>query len=240
MKEKVVRKNPAWTEEEMVLALDVYFKLDNDEFHKRSRRILDLSVMLNHLDIHGRAMLSPNFRNPAGVTMILQNIASYDPERPQKGLANGSKMAKKMFEQYQNNQEKLHRLAWDVKDSIRDPMIRYGLHRYGDDYGGELSNFVHQEYERLSNMLQVKKEIADSRNEVVCEVCALDFNRKYGKHSGAAMSCHHDESILRLDAVDQTAIEDWSIVCQNCHSVMHQHPIVLTTHELKTWMDTLH
>ena len=82
MKEKVVRKNPAWTEEEMVLALDVYFKLDNDEFHKRSRRILDLSVMLNHLDIHGRAMLSPNFRNPAGVTMILQNIASYDPERP--------------------------------------------------------------------------------------------------------------------------------------------------------------
>ena len=226
-------KNPAWTEEEMILALDVYFKLSPNQLHKQTRRVLDLSVLLNHLDVHGVASTSKNFRNPTGVAMILQNIAGIDPSVNRKGLSNASKLARTMFQKYHMQQETLHKIAWEIKDSIRDPMIRYGLYRYGEDHGGELSNFVHQEYERLSNMLEVKKEIAESRNEVLCEICALDFCRTYGDRAEAAMSCHHDQEILRLDQVSETSVADWSLVCHNCHSVMHEYPIWLTVQQMK-------
>lgn len=232
MKKQGITKLPKWTEEEMILALDVYFKLEPHQLNKRNRRVLDLSILLNHLDIHQNVSEMENFRNPTGVSMILQNIASIDPMASNRGLPNASKLIKRMFEQYTMQRDRLHQLAYDIKDSISDPMIRYGLYRYGDEEGGELCNFAHQEFERLSNVNEFKKELIGNEEAALCEVCKLDLYNVYGERAHAAISCHYDETLLRLDQVESTNTSDWALVCQNCHTIMHQHPIWLTTKEM--------
>lgn len=80
---------PNWSRDEVVLALDLYFRVRNHDAHQAE--VAELSRILN-LMAPETSVQFPRYRNPAGVNMKLGNLARFDPDNTDKGLSAGSVM----------------------------------------------------------------------------------------------------------------------------------------------------
>ena len=70
-------KNPAWTRDELILALDLYVGFKGNPPGKTSSEIGELSALLNRLS--GAAGGAADYRNNNGVYMKLMNFRRFDP-----------------------------------------------------------------------------------------------------------------------------------------------------------------
>ncbi len=90
-------KSPNWTREELVLAFNLYLKLDFGKMHKGNPEVIQLATIL------GR-------RTPDSVAMRLTNFASVDPyhqQRGVKGMSGGYNQVKPIWDEFINNKEDL-------------------------------------------------------------------------------------------------------------------------------------
>jgi 5-methylcytosine-specific restriction protein A len=71
-------RNPSWTRDELILALDLYVRFKGNPPGKGSAEIIGLSAILNRLSGSTAAGRS-DFRNPNGVYMKLMNFRRFDP-----------------------------------------------------------------------------------------------------------------------------------------------------------------
>jgi len=86
-----------WTREELVLAFNLYLKLDFGKMHKGNEDVKKLSAIM------GR-------RTPDSVAMRLTNFASVDPYHQQrgiKGMSGGYNQVKPIWDEFVNNREEL-------------------------------------------------------------------------------------------------------------------------------------
>jgi len=67
--EKKPTKNPPWSRDELILALELYFRVEPTHTSEKNPEIVELSRILNSLPIHIGTDKNPNFRNPNGVYM---------------------------------------------------------------------------------------------------------------------------------------------------------------------------
>ena len=67
-------RNPRWTPEEIILALDLY--LTHDQLDDRDAEVVELSATLNALDIHPERPDAERWRNPNGVALKLANFSA--------------------------------------------------------------------------------------------------------------------------------------------------------------------
>ena len=83
-------KNPPWHKDELILALELYFWEPAARGSKSHPDVIELSELLNRLNIHPSIPPGTKFRNANGVGMKLSNFLRFDPEYPGKGLERGS------------------------------------------------------------------------------------------------------------------------------------------------------
>ena len=115
------RRNPNWTRDELILALDLYLREGYlDDTHPS---VIELSEVLNTLPIHDRAEHEGTFRNPNGVTMKLGNLARFDPAYPGKGLDAGSKLDQEVWDDFHDRPDELHRLASLLRAGVALPAL---------------------------------------------------------------------------------------------------------------------
>jgi putative restriction endonuclease len=84
-----------WTEDELILAMNLYCKLSFGKLHQNRPEIIELAGLIG--------------RTPGSVAYKLVNLASLDPSlqaRGIKGAANASKLDKKVWDDFYNN--------WDI------------------------------------------------------------------------------------------------------------------------------
>ena len=81
-------KNPAWTHDELILALDSYFRVGRKQVDPEHSEVIALRPLLTQLPIHGASSTAVDFRNPTGVSTKLGNFLAHDP--PYTGLVNGT------------------------------------------------------------------------------------------------------------------------------------------------------
>jgi len=55
-----------------------------------------------------------------------------------------------------------------------------------------------------------------------CMVCGFDFERKYGELGDGFIEVHHLKPLSKRRNVAPTRIEDVSVVCSNCHRMIHK------------------
>jgi hypothetical protein len=94
-------KNPRWSEEELILALDHYVRVKGQFGHEHTEDIIELSKHLNRLKIHPKATRQSNFRSPIGVWGKLGNFAYLDPNAqryPNSTIGNG--LTKAVWDRY--------------------------------------------------------------------------------------------------------------------------------------------
>ncbi len=108
------RRNPPWAEEELVLALDLYLRsglLDDTD-----PAVIELSHILNALEIQTERPDADRFRNPNGVALKLANFAARDPNYPGRGMTRGGKRDIEVWERYALDEDILAATASAIRE----------------------------------------------------------------------------------------------------------------------------
>jgi len=229
-------RNPPWTREETMLALDVYFRIGQWRFSERDSEIDTLSGLLRVLSVHPDPPDPERYRNRSSVIKKLWNLAVHDDSYHGVGLQAGSRMDKLVWDEFVSDRERLHAWAQNVRESLSLPTSQ-ALIREPEAEGypeGRISYALHRVRERNRAAVRDKKRRALEREGVLrCEVCGFSFAEKYGDLGEGVIDCHHVVPVRDLDPGAQTGLEDLALVCCNCHRMLHLGKQVLSVDELR-------
>lgn len=109
------RRNPTWTRDELILALDLYFRLGPSRLSASHPEIVALSEALNALPIHADRPDVARFRNPNGVYMKLCNFLRLDPTYVGVGLQRGSRADEEVWKEFAGDQQRLRAAAESIR-----------------------------------------------------------------------------------------------------------------------------
>jgi 5-methylcytosine-specific restriction protein A len=110
-----VSRNPNWTRDELILALDIFFRVKVPHFSENHPEVIALSNLLNALPIHQGEPANEKFRNSAGVYMKLCNFLRLDPTYDGTGLDAGSKLDEEIWNEFATDQQLLKTTAEAIR-----------------------------------------------------------------------------------------------------------------------------
>jgi 5-methylcytosine-specific restriction protein A len=217
-------KNPYWTKDELIIALDVYERLNFWKHQpENTPEIKELSNTLNQLPVHSQDLREQNFRNPNSVYMKLCNFLRLDERYQGKGLDAGSKLDGIVWDEFVNDKDRLRKTAEVIRNGIaiiRDAPLES---LEGEEFPeGRVLTRLHRMRERNPSLIKKKKdqELA-KHSKLVCEVCGFDFKDFYGDIGEGFIECHHIIPLSELKET-KTKISDLVLVCANCHRILHR------------------
>src|SRR5262249_6531254 len=173
-------RNPAWSRDELIVALDQYVRLDFamnlSKLSKLSPDIVQTSVALNELPIHLLRPDAERFRNPNGVYMKLCNFLRFDSEYAGVGLTSGGKLEAQIWKEFASDPQRLHSVAQAIlatrKVSETSLATTYDAGEEAEVIEGTILLRQHQARERDRSLVRRKKEIAlREAGSLPCEVC---------------------------------------------------------------------
>lgn len=224
-------RNPPWHRDEIILALDLYSRLEPGQIHARNPEIQELSRLLNRLPIFNERPDEVKFRNPNGVGLKLSNFLALDSTYHGKGMQSFSQLDKKVFIEFEFDTKKLHQLAKHIKTIAADPELPNQLYLIPEEEDGEINEVqegaviykLHKFRERdLNIVVQKKCNVFAQANKLLCEACEFDFNAKYGELGFNYIECHHRTPLADFTSTSKTTINDLALVCSNCHRMLHR------------------
>jgi predicted HNH restriction endonuclease len=147
-------RNPPWEADELVLALDVYFRVPDARRSKTHPEIAELSKTLRALPLPLDRPEPAKFRDVNGTFLKLQNFKALDPEYTASGRvgmrrgATGREQA--LWDRFVANQDELRELAARIREGSASATL---LSAPEDDEAGVLegtrSRFTHSRVARL-------------------------------------------------------------------------------------------
>lgn len=226
-------RNPVWQRDELILALDLYFKIDYNKLNGKHPEVVKLSQLLKRLPLFPENQRTETFRNAEGVYMKLGNFLSIDPNDVRKGLPSYSKLDKIIFYEFRSKQEELFHIAQTIKESVTDNSLYNLLEVANGDYDfeeyyakeGKVVFRLHKLRERNVTLIKKKKkQVLEQTGKLACEACGFDFEATYGNLGEGFVECHHTKPISLMKLEDVTKLEDLVLVCSNCHRMLHRSP----------------
>lgn len=224
------QRNPKWTRDELILALDLYLRHRPHLAEKDSSQIQELSNILNRigtaLGVHGDL----SFRNNNGVYMKLMNFRRLDPDYTSDGkvgLTRGGKDEEEVWQEFAQNPGHCHQVALAIRAAIEQaavlpvPVADEHTDDYVEAQEGRLLTALHRHRERSRKIVDRKKAaVLKQRGRLACDVCGFDFERTYGARGAGFIECHHTRPVSE-SAATMTRLTDLALVCANCHRMIH-------------------
>lgn len=222
-------RNPKWHRDEVILALDLYFKLESGKIHSGNPLVVELSKILNQLPVYDIKPDELKFRNPNGVSLKLSNFLAIDENHIGKGMTSYSKLDAEIFNEFKERKEHLSLIANAIKATINDPELKLAFSHIENDTEdenvseGQVLYKLHKHRERNKKIVSKKKADSLKRfGKLECEICNFDFHAKYGGLGYGFIECHHKTPLYMLESVIYTKLEDLALVCSNCHRMLHR------------------
>jgi 5-methylcytosine-specific restriction enzyme A len=229
-------RNPPWSRDELILALDLYFREPAAQSNGNHPACLELSDLLNKLPLHPATMHSAGFRNSSGVGMKLGNFRACDPSYTGKGLESGSKLDKVIWDEFSRDIDKLKQTANAIRENYADLLNPGDEEVLVDEEGaeGRVLLRIHQRRERNRALVEKKKrKVLKETGKLACEVCDFDFAMAYGDLGKGFAECHHDRPVSEMSPGEKTKTSELRIVCANCHRMIHRARPWITALELR-------
>ena len=221
-----------------MIALDFYLRHTPGIPDQKSDEIGELSTVLNQLKKKLGGNVSSTYRNPNSVYMKLMNFRYFDPSHPAKGLERVGRGDEAVWKRYSSNRRELRRVAKAIREvaGSTDSMPPV-VHAWPDAEEGEEGQALtrlHHGRERNARLVRRKKERAlRDLGELRCEVCGFDFTVAYGDRGEGFIECHHNRPLSELKSRQTTKLADLSLVCSNCHRMIHRKRPWLSVEELR-------
>lgn len=236
----MTKRSPRWTRDELILALDLYFRVSPTKISSDSKEIVALSEVLNSLPIHPQAEHREKFRNANGVYMKLCNFLRFDPNYTGKGLERGGKLEQEIWNEYANNTSELKAIAAAIREGVSDPASSSKPPDEDEEFPeGRILTQLHKTRERNPSIVRRKKQkVLGETGGLACEVCGFDFKKFYGELGDGFAECHHIKPLSDLPAAKSTRLSDLAIVCANCHRILHRSRPWKTVEELRSAIQT--
>jgi len=220
-------RNPDWSWDEHVLALELYIRSGRRSPRAHSKEVIELSSVLRALaklrGVAGNAKL----RSPDGVHMKLENLSRFDPEQQasgRKGLPKGGGGEEAVWARFGHDLKELVAEADGIRAALADPaLLRDDLSQEYEGEEGRLVMRLHRSRERDPQLSKRKKSQALARyGSLKCEVCEFDFAARYGELGAGFIEAHHRRPIASLTEKTTTTLSDLALVCANCHRMLHK------------------
>lgn len=234
-KSRLKRNN--WSRDELILALDLYFNCYPNIPSSDNHKIIELCEILDQMNsqIQGSKI---NRRTPASIVMKLSNFLRFDSRYIGKGLTKGSKLENLVWEDFSAKQLELNNIASQIKDLIKNSKVFIPTFINEEDdeefEEGRILTKLHKYRERNQKLIKKKKDkILKETGKLVCEVCNFDFEEKYGELGKDYIECHHNKPIFSFKENETTKLSDLSILCSNCHRMVHRIRPWKSTEEMK-------
>ncbi len=238
-------RNPSWHRDEIILALDLYFSKGRGTIDKSNPKIVELSTILNMLPIFSNRPDSEKFRNPNGVALKLSNFLSVDPDYKGKGMVRASKLDGIVFKEFQNDKERLRRIASEIRIAAKDRELRLDIYKIEEDEQtltdsvteGQVLYKLHKVRERSPEIVdRKKKQVLKKTGKLDCEVCSFNFEKFYGEYGRGYIECHHRTPLFLFSATTRTKLDDLALVCSNCHRILHRRMENTSIDQLRSWV----
>ncbi|MGG0519652.1 HNH endonuclease [Priestia aryabhattai] len=101
-------------------------------------------------------------------------------------------------------------------------------------YEGDRKFSQHMEIERDHSLIkEAKRRFQRRYGRLFCEVCGFDFVKMYGSLGEGFIEGHHKIPLSHLKVKTESKVEDITLLCSNCHSMIHRKKDCLTVEELK-------
>jgi 5-methylcytosine-specific restriction enzyme A len=225
-------RNPPWTRDELILVLDLFFRLGRTQASQQHPDVIALSQLLNKLPTRFQ---SENFRNPNSVHMKLGNLLRIDPRYPGRGLSRGSVKEQDVWNDFASNPDLLRETAQAIRQFAEQGENDIPIERSEDIevQEGSILFRQHRARERNSSIVREKKRRAAEAGALVCEVCGFSFEEIYGPLGEGFIECHHTVPLPRLHPGTKTRLSDLALVCSNCHRMLHRGGIHISVMELR-------
>ncbi len=141
------------------------------------------------------------------------------------------------------NHNPIHENKEQIENSYQySKLLQFSLDRISVGVEGENEVYwegaekfiIHRTKERDTKLAKNKKEIFfKEHGRLFCEVCGFDFFIKYGERGFGYIECHHNKPVSELDYSTQVLINDLSLLCSNCHRIIHRTKPWLSIEKLK-------
>ena len=231
------KRNPNWSREEVVLALDLYFAVGRRQPPASDPEVVALSDLLRRLPVHAPSDRSATFRNPTSVSMKLGNLLAVDPEHVGGGLPRGGRVERETWEDYGGDPAAVREAADAIRALVDVAPVRT---EDPEEFAeGRLLTGLHRRRERNAGAVRRRKEKALSDSgHLACEACGFDFAAAYGELGEGFAECHHTVPVSSLrPGGGATRLRDLALLCANCHRMIHRSRPMMTVADLRTLVD---
>jgi 5-methylcytosine-specific restriction enzyme A len=235
------RRNPPWTRDELILALDLYLRHRGHPLDQAHPDVIELSDVLNRI-AQGLGMVGDGrLRNTNGVGMKLANFAAVDPEYVsggRVGLQRGSKADKEVWDVFAGDPSRCYQVAEAIRATVSgDGSVTVPAPHDDEDITeaeeGRVLSVLHRRCERDRRIVEKKKQqVLRRTGRLACEACGFDFSSVYGTRGDGFIECHHIQP-LSASTTRTTTVADLVLVCANCHRMIHAKRPWLTMEELR-------
>ena len=247
MAPSVQARNPPWSRDELILALELYVRFKGNPPGKGDTNVVELSELLNQMSAH-IASNAAKFRNSNGVYMKVMNFRRFDPHyvgQGKKGLQRGGKLELEVWNGFATDFARLAEVAKSIRLAVSSATIPVASEEEDEEVAeaeeGRILTRIHRIRERNRELVAAKKAAAlKARGNLKCEACLFDFKETYGLRGSGFMEAHHLKPVSTLRPGDKTSLDDLALLCSNCHRMIHAGRPWLSMEQLKTLIEWSH
>lgn len=234
------KRNPAWSRDELILALDLYMTSPNSPPAKESAAVVKLSSLLRKMQRLTANSTKDTYRNANGIYLKMMNLRALDPLHTSQGRVGMQSMGR------------LDRVVWNDYVGRREDLaadaaaIRQAVEQAGEEIVGELPSLapyeaeeggvvlrLHKRYERDRKLVDEKLQSAKLEGSLACEVCSFDYGDTYGSIGVGYIEVHHLTPVHAIKPGQKTKLSDLALLCANCHRMAHRKRQSLSIASLK-------
>ena len=125
---------------------------------------------------------------------------------------------------YHGDLPRLRSDAAAIRFAVDDERVSFAaeVDEYEAEEGAILLK-LHRSRERDRKLIDKKKSQAlATLGRLRCEVCEFDFGDRYGSLGTGFIEAHHRKPVSTLIKGEKTRLSDLSLVCSNCHRMLHK------------------
>lgn len=210
-------KSSNWQEAETILALDLYFKLDDGQMHGKNPFVIELSVFFESIQSFNSSINDfcvPVCRTVGSISLKLANFKRLDKNCSGKGMIAGSKTDIIVWERFYSNRNKLKREALKIRAFFTHPNKQSGVLPFGDSMFRNYSSWAEEIGLEMSSLFGRDASL------LVCSICSLSFFEVYGNIGFNAISFSYKNEILEVHTLNPIDSSKIKLICCNCRTIL--------------------